>query len=166
MTLFADAALGSYLMKNAAADPHDLQRFLSAQETSYSRALSEIRAGRKRSHWMWFIFPQFDGLGFSSTSRKYAINSLAEAKAYLEHPVLGVRLEEISEAVLAIEDRSAHDIFGSPDDLKLRSSATLFAEVAGEDSTFQRIITKLYDDRPCDKTLRLLQAENDSAEEE
>ena len=152
-------------MSTETADPHNLQRFLLAQEPVYSRALAEIRAGRKRSHWMWFIFPQFDGLGTSATSRQYAIKSLAEAKDYLAHPVLGMRLEEISQAVLDIEDRSAHDIFGSPDDLKLRSCATLFAEVSPQESTFQRILAKYYDGEPCAKTLRLLNAEDGSADD-
>ena len=110
-----------------ADDPYDLGRFVRAQEPDYGRALSEIRAGRKRSHWMWYVFPQFAGLGSSPTARFYAIKSAAEAEAYLRHPVLGPRLAECGEAALGVEGRSAHDIFGSPDDLKLRSSATLFA---------------------------------------
>src|SRR5687768_14017518 len=100
-----------------AGDPHNLSRFLHAQEDDYVQALTEIRSGRKRSHWMWYIFPQFDGLGFSSTSRHYAIKSIAEAEAYLNHPVLGPRLAECAEAVLAIKGRSALEIFGSPDDM-------------------------------------------------
>ena len=108
-------------------DPYNLSRFLQAQEDDYKEALSEIRNGRKRSHWMWYIFPQIDGLAFSSTSKHYAIKSIEEAKAYLAHPVLGPRLLECAQAVVDVEGRSAAEIFGSPDDLKLRSCATLFA---------------------------------------
>ena len=102
-------------------DPHDLARFVEAQAGEYGQALAEIKAGRKRSHWIWYVFPQIDGLGFSSMSRRYAIKSVDEAKAYLAHPVLGSRLVEICEAALAVEGKSAHDIFGSPDDMKLKS---------------------------------------------
>ena len=111
-------------------DLHDLNRFVQAQENDYERALSEVRQGRKRSHWMWYIFPQFDGLGFSQTSKRYAIKSVAEAKAYLSHPVLGPRLLECFEAALSVEGQSAYEIFGSPDDMKLKSCATLFASVS------------------------------------
>ena len=104
----------------------DLSRFLKAQEGDYERALGEIRSGRKRSHWMWYIFPQIQGLGFSSTAQYYAIRDLQEAKDYLAHPVLGTRLKEISSALLDLEGLSASEIFGYPDDLKLRSSMTLF----------------------------------------
>jgi uncharacterized protein (DUF1810 family) len=109
-------------------DPHDLNRFVWAQESDYGRALAEIRSGRKRTHWMWYVFPQLDGLGFSETARRYAIRGLNEARAYLQHPVLGPRLVECTEAVLAVQGRSALEIFGTPDDLKLRSCVTLFAE--------------------------------------
>jgi len=109
------------------SDLYDLNRFISAQAGVYDRALAELRGGQKRSHWMWYIFPQLDGLAFSSTSKHYAIKSLEEAKAYLAHALLGPRLLECAEAVVHIEGRSATDIFGSPDDLKLRSCATLFA---------------------------------------
>src|SRR4029079_6435650 len=105
------------------ADPWNLARFVEAQQGDYEQALAEIRAGRKRSHWMWYVFPQFNGLGSSPTSVHYAIKSRAEAEAYLEHPVLARRLLECAEAILQIQDRSAHEIFGSPDDMKLRSSA-------------------------------------------
>ena len=101
-------------------DPYDLQRFVDAQEHVYERALSEIKSGRKRSHWMWFIFPQIDGLGASSMSKRYAIKSVAEAKAYLAHPLLGPRLLESAEAALAVQTSSALELFGSPDDMKLR----------------------------------------------
>ena len=138
------------------ADPHDLNRFLHAQENSYVQAISEIRGGRKRSHWMWYIFPQFDGLGFSSTSRRYAIKSIAEAEAYLKHPVLGVRLVECAEAALRIEGRSALEIFGSPDDMKLKSCATLFACVSPAGSVFHRLLDKYYQGERDSKTLQLL----------
>jgi len=137
-------------------DPHDLNRFVEAQEGDYENALAEIRSGRKRSHWMWYVFPQFQGLGFSSTSRRYAIKSLAEARAYLNHPVLGPRLLECVEAALSIEGRSAHDIFGSPDDMKLRSCATLFAHVSPAGSVFHRLLDKYFMGQQDDKTLQLL----------
>ena len=137
-------------------DPHDLNRFVLAQAGDYERAIAEIRAGRKRSHWMWYIFPQVDGLGFSSMSRRYAIKSLAEARAYLDHPVLGPRLVECTEAALGVEGRSAYEIFGSPDDMKLRSSATLFAAVAPPDSVFARLLDKFYGGERDARTLQLL----------
>ena len=137
-------------------DPYDLQRFVDAQEHVYTRALSEIQSGRKRSHWMWFIFPQIDGLGASSMSRRYAIRSVAEAKAYLAHPLLGPRLLESAEAVLAVETTSALELFGSPDDMKLRSCATLFASVSSEDSVFSQLINKYFDGKPDDRTLQLI----------
>ncbi len=139
-----------------AGDPYDLNRFVLAQEHDFQQALSEIKGGRKRSHWIWYIFPQFDGLGFSSTSKLYSIKSLAEAKAYLSHSVLGPRLLECAEAALHVEGRSAHDIFGFPDDLKLRSSATLFAQVSPAGSVFHRLLDKYFDGEPDAKTLRLL----------
>ncbi|MFB3820071.1 MAG: DUF1810 domain-containing protein, partial [Candidatus Methylomirabilales bacterium] len=125
-------------------DPHDLNRFVRAQEGDYERALAELRSGRKRTHWMWYIFPQLDGLGFSATARHYGIKSLEEARAYLAHPILGPRLEESAEAVLRIEGRSATAIFGSPDDLKLRSCATLFAAASPPGSVFERLLGKYY----------------------
>jgi len=134
-------------------DPHDLQRFVDAQEGVYDRALAEIKAGRKRSHWMWFVFPQFAGLGFSPTSQHFAIKSLAEARAYLAHPVLGPRLIQCAEAVLRVNGRSANEIFGSPDDLKLHSSATLFVAVAPEGSVFHRVIDEYFGGLPDDRTL-------------
>ena len=137
-------------------DPHDLGRFVQAQEGDYQRALSEISAGRKRSHWMWYIFPQLDGLGVSPTSRHYAIKSPAEAEAYLRHPVLGPRLLECAEAALGVEGRSATEVFGSPDDLKLRSCATLFARVAPAGSVFERLLDKYFGGEPDARTLRLL----------
>jgi uncharacterized protein (DUF1810 family) len=138
-------------------DPHNLARFLEAQEGEYVPALSEIQSGHKRSHWMWYIFPQFDGLGSSPTSRHFAIRSVDEADAYLVHPVLGRRLVECAEAVLQIEGRSAYEIFGSPDDMKLRSSATLFAFVSPERSVFHQILEKFFDGEPDARTLRLVE---------
>lgn len=137
-------------------DPHDLTRFLAAQDGIYDDALAEIKAGRKRSHWMWFVFPQFAGLGFSATSRHFAIRSAAEARAYLAHPVLGPRLVECAETALSIEGRTAREIFGSPDDLKLKSSATLFASVSTDGSAFHRLLDKYFDGQPDRRTLELL----------
>ena len=137
-------------------DPHDLDRFVIAQDGAYDQALAEIRAARKRSHWMWYIFPQYDGLGFSSTSSRYAIKSLAEAEAYLGHPVLGPRLVECVEAAIQVEGRTASEIFGSPDDLKLRSCATLFSRVSPAGSVFERLLDKYFRGQPDEKTLRLL----------
>ncbi|MFB6141219.1 MAG: DUF1810 domain-containing protein [Halosimplex sp.] len=108
------------------SDPHDLQRFVEAQDTVIDDVKQELRSGRKRSHWMWFVFPQMEGLGSSRMSQRYAISSRAEAEAYLDHPILGSRLRECTEIVNGLEGRSANDVFGSPDDLKFRSSMTLF----------------------------------------
>ena len=141
-----------------ADDPHDLKRFLDAQDGIYDDALDEIRAGRKRSHWMWFIFPQYAGLGFSPTSQHFAIDSAAEARAYLAHPVLGSRLVECAEATLSVEGRTAREIFGSPDDLKLRSSATLFASVSPDGSVFHRLLDRFFDGQPDRRTLELMES--------
>jgi uncharacterized protein (DUF1810 family) len=138
-------------------DPFDLGRFVSAQQGIYDQALAEVRAGRKRSHWMWFIFPQLVGLGHSPTTERYAIKSLAEARAYMAHPVLGSRLVECSEALLSLHGRSASEIFGSPDDLKLRSSMTLFAHVAEPGSVFGRVVDRYYDGEEDPRTLQLLE---------
>jgi uncharacterized protein (DUF1810 family) len=140
----------------SAGDPHNLNRFVQAQEDDYDQALSEIRSGRKRSHWIWYIFPQFDGLGFSSTSKRYAIKSVEEAKAYLGHPILGPRLIECALEVLQVEGRSAFEIFGSPDDMKLRSCATLFACVSPVGSVFDRLLGEYYQGERDKKTLQLL----------
>lgn len=137
-------------------DPYDLARFIAAQEEDYEQALAEIRSGRKRSHWMWYVFPQFDGLGSSPTAKRYAIKSLTEAEAYLRHPVLGSRLRECAEAVLRVEGRNASEIFGFPDDLKLRSCATLFAQVSPPGSVFDRLVEKYFQGQPDSDTLRLL----------
>jgi uncharacterized protein (DUF1810 family) len=141
-------------------DPYLLSRFVLAQEDDYEQALSEIRSGRKRSHWMWYIFPQFDGLGFSSTSRHFAIKSLDEARAYLDHPLLGPRLIECAAAVLDIKDRSATEIFGSPDDMKLRSCATLFAKVTPPGSVFELLLEKYYRSEPDGRTLQRVAVRN------
>lgn len=138
------------------SNAYDLSRFVDAQHHDYAVALSEIRAGRKRSHWMWYIFPQYAGLGSSPTSKLYAIKSLAEARAYLNHPILGPRLVECAEAVLGIEGRSASEIFGSPDDLKLKSCATLFAQAAPTGSVFDRLLSKYFRGEQDPQTLRLL----------
>jgi uncharacterized protein (DUF1810 family) len=143
-------------VSGSAGDPHDLTRFVQAQKHDYESALSEIRSGRKRSHWMWYIFPQFAGLGQSSTSRRYSIKSIAEAEAYLRHPILGPRLLECCEAVVAVEGRSALQIFGSPDDLKLKSCATLFAHVSPPGSVFDRVLAKYFRAEHDERTLRLL----------
>jgi uncharacterized protein (DUF1810 family) len=137
-------------------DPFDLARFVDAQAADYSRALEELRGGRKRSHWMWYIFPQFDGLGFSPTSKRYAIKSVAEAEAYLRHPVLGPRLLESAQAAVGVEGRSAFEVFGSPDDMKLRSCATLFASVSPAGSVFQQLLDRHFGGEPDDNTLCLL----------
>lgn len=141
---------------SGAGDPHNLSRFIQAQETVYDQAISEIKRGRKHSHWMWYIFPQFDGLGFSATSRRYSIKSLAEAEAYLSHPVLGPRLIECTEAALGAQGRSAQEIFGSPDDMKLRSCATLFASVSPPGSVFERLLGKYFQNERDNKTLSLI----------
>jgi uncharacterized protein (DUF1810 family) len=137
-------------------DNYNLNRFLEAQESTYQTALAEIRNGRKRSHWMWFIFPQVAGLGFSETSQFYAIKTIAEANAYLNHPVLGKRLVEISEALLTIDGKTANQIFGSPDDMKLKSSMTLFAAVSDENSVFRKVLKKYFNSQEDAKTLQLI----------
>ena len=134
----------------------DLSRFLKAQEHDYEQALREIRSGRKRSHWMWYIFPQIQGLGFSSTAQYYAIRDLDEAKEYLAHPVLGARLKEISSALLNLDGLSAHEIFGYPDDLKLCSCMTLFRLADLDCDIFERVLEKYYDGRPDNLTVRIV----------
>jgi uncharacterized protein (DUF1810 family) len=137
-------------------DPFLLNRFVQAQKDDYEQALSEIKNGRKRSHWMWYIFPQLDGLAFSSTSKYYAIKSIDEAKAYLAHPLLGSRLLACAEAAVIIDGRSATVIFGSPDDMKLKSCATLFACVSPAGSVFHQLLAKFYQGAVDTKTLGLL----------
>jgi uncharacterized protein (DUF1810 family) len=138
------------------SDPHDLQRFVEAQAPVFDAALAELRAGRKRTHWMWFVFPQLAGLGASAMARRYAIRSLEEATAYLAHPVLGARLEACAEALLGVTGRTAHDIMGSPDDLKLQSSATLFSLVAPDASVFGRLLDRYFGGEPDPATLQRL----------
>ncbi len=136
-----------------------LQRFLDAQQHDYEIALSEIKTGRKRSHWMWYIFPQIKGLGFSETSRLYSIKNKVEAEEYLNHLVLGKRLIEISNALLDLDTDDAHSIFGSPDDLKLKSSMTLFASLPETDPVFQSVLTKFFNGRKDEKTLMIIAEE-------
>ena len=138
------------------ADPFDLGRFVAAQADDYESALAEVRGGRKRSHWMWYIFPQVAGLGSSGMAQRYAIGSADEGRAYLAHPVLGPRLIEIAEAVLGVEGRTANAIFGSPDDLKLHSSATLFAALGPPDSVFSRLLARYFGATPDPRTLQIL----------
>ena len=142
-------------------DPNDLARFLEAQASCYQRVLEELGAGEKTSHWMWFIFPQLRGLGMSSTARRFGLSGLEEARAYLAHPLLGARLRECTRLVLAVEGRSAHEILGSPDDLKLRSCLTLFAQAAEpspdpETRVFGEALAKYYRGEPDPRTLELL----------
>jgi uncharacterized protein (DUF1810 family) len=128
----------------SASDRFDLQRFVDAQARVYADVLDELRAGRKRSHWIWFIFPQVDGLGSSPTTARYAISSLEEARAYLRHDVLGPRLHECTRLVNAVQGRSIGEIFGSPDDLKVRSSMTLFARATQDNEDFVELLARYY----------------------
>ncbi|MFC7019677.1 MULTISPECIES: DUF1810 domain-containing protein [Haloarcula] len=137
-------------------DPHNLQRFVDAQDPVIEQVKRELRSGRKQSHWMWFIFPQVEGLGKSPTARKYAISSRREAEAYLAHPVLGHRLRGCTEITNGIEGRTANEIFGSPDDLKFRSSMTLFDAVADDPTPFRTALEKYYDNKTDEKTMEFL----------
>ncbi|TFF25051.1 DUF1810 domain-containing protein [Jiella endophytica] len=123
-----------------------LDRFVEAQSPVYQRALAELRAGRKQSHWMWFVFPQIEGLGSSPMAQRYAIVSLDEARDYLAHPLLGPRVRDCTEAVLSHPDKSVHGIFGSPDDMKFHSSMTLFHRADPADETFKRALVTFFDD--------------------
>ena len=134
----------------------NLDRFLKAQASSYDAALREISAGQKRSHWIWYIFPQIQGLGFSSTAQYYAIEDLDEARAYLQEPTLRARLLEISEALLQLDTNDPTRVMGYPDDLKLRSSMTLFAEAEPECAVFQKVLDKYYGGRKDSRTLEIL----------
>jgi uncharacterized protein (DUF1810 family) len=140
----------------AEADPHDLDRFVRAQQGVYETALAEIRRGRKTSHWMWFVFPQIAGLGSSPTAQRYAISSLDEARAYLDHPVLGPRFRECAAACAALKGRTAHEVFGAPDDMKLRSSLTLFEAAEPEESVFADALDTLCEGRRDEATLLIL----------
>ena len=134
----------------------DLDRFKKAQEEDYPYALQEIKAGRKRSHWIWYIFPQLKGLGFSSMSEYYGIDGRAEAQAYIADPLLRARLVEISQALLALESNNPTQVMGYPDDLKLKSSMTLFAEVAPDIPVFEQVLQKFFSGEKDSKTLQLL----------
>lgn len=137
-------------------DPFRLQRFVDAQNAVYDTVCAELRAGRKRSHWMWFIFPQIAGLAHSAAAHMFAISSLDEAKAYLDHPVLGARLRECSQLVAAIDGRTVEQIFGYPDDLKFRSSMTLFAQTTTDNAVFIDCLQKYFAGQPDPATLALL----------
>ena len=134
----------------------DIARFLEAQQDDYAIALAEIKSGIKRSHWMWFIFPQIHGLGFSNLSKYYAIKNIEEAMAFLQHPVLGVRLKEICDALLNQPGKNAKVLIGSPDDMKLKSSMTLFAAIEDADSVFIKLLDKYFQGEKDETTLKLL----------
>jgi uncharacterized protein (DUF1810 family) len=139
-------------------DPFKLRRFVEAQDLVYRSVIAELRAAVKQSHWMWFVFPQIAGLGHSAMADKYAIGSLDEAKAYLAHPLLGARLKECTELVVAVTGKTARQIFGSPDDLKFRSSMTLFAHTAPDEPLFREAIEKFYSGEEDRLTVELLDA--------
>jgi uncharacterized protein (DUF1810 family) len=141
-----------------AGDPYRLARFVAAQDSdaTYQRALAELRAGRKTSHWMWFIFPQVAGLGFSVMAQRFAISGLAEARAYLGHPVLGPRLRECTAAIAAVDDGTADRILGPVDAMKLRSCMTLFAAAGPEEAGFREVLTRYFDGRPDEATVARL----------
>lgn len=141
---------------NPPGPPPGLQRFVDAQDSVWADALAEVRAGCKRTHWMWFVFPQLAGLGQSTMARHYAIHDIAEAREYLTHPVLGPRLRQITEAAVTAPGESALAVFGSPDDLKLHSSATLFSLVSPPGSVFHRLLARWFEGEPDAATLRLL----------
>jgi len=138
------------------ADVHNLERFILAQQQVYPAVLAELKAGQKQTHWMWFVFPQIKGLGRSATAQHYAIASKEEARAYLEHPVLGRRLQECARIISQIEGRSAEQVFGGIDALKLRSSMTLFALTSEEPTIFNDILNKFFDGKPDQATIGLL----------
>ncbi len=140
-----------------ADDPFQLSRFIIAQESIYDAVLEELREGQKQSHWMWYIFPQIDGLAQSATSKYYAIKSIEEAQQYLEHPVLGKRLVECTELVLAVQGRSISQIFGYPDDMKFKSSMTLFAQATPPHSVFAQALDKYYNGEQDAKTVQILE---------
>lgn len=137
-------------------DAYDLQRFVDAQDPVYARVCEELQAGRKRSHWMWFVFPQLQGLGDSAMAQRFAISSLPEAEAYLRHPVLGPRLRHTTALVNAVENRAIEDIFGYPDYLKFRSSMSLFAKAATDNAVFLDALRKYFEGEPDARTLALL----------
>ena len=135
----------------------NLERFIDAQQQDYDIALAEIKQGKKRSHWMWYIFPQIQGLGFSETSRYYAIKDKEEATSFLKHPVLGTRLLQICHVLLQLPDKNATNIFGYPDDLKLKSSMTLFASLPNADPVFQAVLNKFCNKAKDERTLQILE---------
>jgi uncharacterized protein (DUF1810 family) len=137
-------------------DRFNLQRFVGAQERVYDQVLNELRSGRKRTHWMWFIFPQIDGLGHSPTAKLYAIKSKEEARQYLNHRLLGARLLECANILLELTGRSASEVFGYPDDLKLKSSMTLFAQLEGQESVFVQVLDTYFQGKHDDRTIALL----------
>jgi uncharacterized protein (DUF1810 family) len=138
---------------------YQLERFVAVQQSIYQQVVDELSAGRKRSHWMWFIFPQLAGLGFSAMAQHYAVSGLAEARAYLAHPVLGPRLRECSALVLAVQGATVHGIFGSPDNMKFHSSMTLFAQAAPDETLFRDCLDKYFGGVPDQATLDLLHKE-------
>lgn len=138
-------------------NPYNLQRFTDAQQTDYDIALAEIKKGKKRSHWMWYIFPQIQGLGFSETSKYYAIQNKEEAMAYMRHPVLGSRLIAICQVLLQLAEKNAGNIFGYPDDMKLKSSMTLFASLPNADAVFQAVLNKFFNGKKDEKTMQILE---------
>ena len=138
------------------SDPHNLQRFLAAQAEDYNCALGELQQGRKESHWIWYVFPQVAGLGHSSMAQEYAIGSRNEAVAYLNHAVLGARLQQCCEALLQHQDMQVQDIMGFPDDLKLRSSMTLFAQISTPDSVFHAVLNAFYSGQMDERTIAFL----------
>ena len=138
-------------------DKFNLNRFISAQSTTYEAALNEIKTGRKTSHWMWYIFPQYKGLGSSITSQQYAMTSIEEALLYFKHPILGNRLLEITNTFLNLKDKTAQEILGSPDHLKMNSCITLFNAIQTESDIFYKVLTKYYSNSQCTKTISQLE---------
>ena len=145
-------------MSNPPTDPHALERFVAAQRANYADALAELRAGAKRTHWMWYVFPQVAGLGSSTMAQRYAIRSRAEGAAYLAHPILGPRLAECAQALLQVNARTAREVMGSPDDTKLRSSMTLFAALAPAGSLYHQVLDRYFAGEPDRRTLEYLSA--------
>ncbi|WP_428485525.1 DUF1810 domain-containing protein [Rhodopila sp.] len=143
-------------MVTEASDPFDLQRFVDAQNPVYATVLSELSAGQKRTHWMWFIFPQIGGLGSSAMSRRYAISSLQEARVFLDHPILGARLRETTRLVTVVKGRTVQQMLGSPDDMKFHSSMTLFAKASADDEIFRTALRTFFDGKSDAATLARL----------
>jgi len=137
-----------------------LERYIKAQAPIYARALDELKRGAKQSHWMWYVFPQMAGLGHSTTSHTYGIDSLEEAREYLAHPILGARLRECCRTLMGLEGRTAHEIFRSPDDLKLRSCLTLFSQAAPDETLFRDLLDKYFGGKPDAATLELLEGQH------